>query len=62
MNYKSNDNQNSLMQKMNQFFSFYGFKQVVNEPTYVTSDKILDLVFTNSEQILNNLQSTSQSY
>ncbi len=50
------------MQKMNQFFSFYGFKQVVNEPTYVTSDKILDLVFTNSEQILNNLQSTSQSY
>jgi hypothetical protein len=56
VNYKSNHNQNSLMQKMNQLFSFYGFKQLVDEPTYVTSDKILDLVFTNSEQSLNNLQ------
>jgi hypothetical protein len=41
---------------MNQLFSFYGFKQVVDEPTYVTSDQILDLVITNSEQSLNNLQ------
>jgi hypothetical protein len=54
-NFDWNMNRNNSVFKLNRMFNWYSFKQMVKQITYEWSDSILDLIFTNKEQIIKNL-------
>ena len=58
-NYELNKSQNNFVVNLNQMFNFYGFKQMVNKITYNSSDSLLDLIFTNREKTIYNLEVVS---
>jgi len=53
-NFDWNMNRNNSVFKLNRMFNWCRFKQMVKEITYEWSDSILDLIFTNKEQIIKN--------